>query len=52
MVRNLTTLIHIFRTLILPDIGGLLRAEALEILERLAPYELPYPGSEGSTGPG
>jgi hypothetical protein len=49
--RNLATLIRTFRALILPNIGGPVRTEAVEILERLAPYELLDPGSEGSTGP-
>jgi hypothetical protein len=49
--RNLATLVRTFRTLILPSIGGPVRTEAVEILERLAPYELLDPGSEGSTGP-
>jgi hypothetical protein len=49
--RNLGALARTFRTLILPHLGGPVRTEAVEILERLAPYELLDPGSEGSTGP-
>ena len=48
---HIGSLVHVFRATILPDIGGPLRAEALEILERLAPYEHLVAGDEGTAEP-